>query len=52
MNENKQSNKSLDDLLKMKKTKPAEKTNDDSNDMRKKMNRLVDANKVFDDVIC
>lgn len=50
MNENKQPNKSIDELLKMKKTKPAEKTNDDASDMRKKMNRLVDANKVFDDV--
>ena len=50
MSETKQTNKSFEDLLNNKKTKQADKTNEDSNDMRKKMNRLVDANKVFGDV--
>ncbi len=50
MSENKQPNKSIEDLLKTKKNKQTESNLDDSNDMRKKMNRLVDANKVFGDV--
>ena len=50
MSETKQTNKSFEDLLKNKKTKQVENGNDDSSDMRKKMNRLVDANKVFGDV--
>lgn len=50
MVENKETKKSIDDLLATKKSKDSKTVADKSNDLRGKMNRLVDANKVFSDV--